>query len=134
MRAGYYDNILYMTQDGTYGNGQTCSGGAATIVRNNTIYSPTGNVSECGMVSVARLAASQLLRYHFLAGAACFRTTPGAAVVHGMCRHWRSGRRRAAIRTPPRRRSPQTRLSSPSPSACSTSRKGQMLPLLLHVV
>jgi hypothetical protein len=46
---GYYDNILYMGQDGNYGSGQTCSGPAATVVYNNTVYSPTGAVKECGM-------------------------------------------------------------------------------------
>lgn len=45
---GYFDNFLYLSQDGNYGSGQTCSGGAKTIVGNNTIWSPTGAVTECG--------------------------------------------------------------------------------------
>ena len=28
---------------------QTCSGGAKTVVHGNTIWSPTGNITECGM-------------------------------------------------------------------------------------
>ena len=45
---GYYDNFLWMSSDAEYGSGQMCSGGAKTIVRNNTIWTPTGKVTECG--------------------------------------------------------------------------------------
>lgn len=45
---GYFDNFLYISQDGDYGHGQACSGGAKTLVRNNTIWSPTGAITECG--------------------------------------------------------------------------------------
>ena len=48
----YHSNVLYMMQDGAYGTGQQCAGDAthgATIVYNNTIYSPTGAITECGM-------------------------------------------------------------------------------------
>ena len=45
---GYYGNYLYLLRDGDYGRGQTCSGGAKTIVHHNTIWSPTGNITECG--------------------------------------------------------------------------------------
>lgn len=38
---GYYDNYLYMPGDGNYGSG-------SPIVRGNTIWSPTGNVTEGG--------------------------------------------------------------------------------------
>lgn len=63
-------NLLYMPEDGTcvyfcavflfacmrfehnsyldafsYGDGETCNGAGATVVYNNTIYSPTGNIS-----------------------------------------------------------------------------------------
>ena len=44
----YYNNILYQAGDGNYGNGQTCSGAGLTYVANNTIYSPTGAIKECG--------------------------------------------------------------------------------------
>jgi hypothetical protein len=51
-RAGHGDaytgNYLWLTQDGSYGSGQTCSGAGMTIVGGNTIWSPTGAVSECG--------------------------------------------------------------------------------------
>jgi hypothetical protein len=46
---GYYSNMLYMMKDGNYGSGQTCSGAGMTAVFNNTVWSPTGTVSECGM-------------------------------------------------------------------------------------
>ena len=38
-----------MTGDGNYGNGKTCTGPAATIVGNNPIWSPKGQITECGM-------------------------------------------------------------------------------------
>jgi hypothetical protein len=38
---GYYDNFLYMSADGDYGRG-------APVVRGNTIWSPTGNITEGG--------------------------------------------------------------------------------------
>ncbi len=50
---GYYSNILYMGKDGSYGGGQTCSGPAATVVYNNTVWTPTGKVTECGMTLAA---------------------------------------------------------------------------------
>jgi len=46
---GYYNNYLWLTNDGNYGSGQTCSGAGQTIVGGNTIWSPTGNIQECGM-------------------------------------------------------------------------------------
>jgi hypothetical protein len=45
-------NLLYMTQDGVYGDGETCSGAGETVVFNNTIYSPTGNVMVRARVHV----------------------------------------------------------------------------------
>lgn len=45
---GYYDNYLYLSSDGNYGDGQQCTGGAKTIVGGNTIWSPTGKITECG--------------------------------------------------------------------------------------
>eukprot|EP01079_Euglenida_sp_SAG-EU17-18_P010637 gene10638-1933_t len=47
---GYYNNYLYMAKDGKYGGGQACKGSAGeTIVGGNTIWTPTGTVTECGM-------------------------------------------------------------------------------------
>jgi hypothetical protein len=54
---GYYDNVLYIAADGDYGNGQTCSGPGMTIVSNNTVYSPTGAINECGTSLAAWQAA-----------------------------------------------------------------------------
>jgi hypothetical protein len=45
---GYYSNYLWLAADGNYGGGQTCSGAGQTIVFNNTIWSPTGKITECG--------------------------------------------------------------------------------------
>jgi hypothetical protein len=45
---GYYDNYLWLAKDGNYGSGQTCTGGGKTIVHGNTVWSPTGNITECG--------------------------------------------------------------------------------------
>lgn len=44
----FYNNTVVMTKDGDYGNGK-CSGVGKTVVHDNKIYSPTGNVTECGM-------------------------------------------------------------------------------------
>ena len=41
-------NVLVSPRDGEYAL-PICSGRGKTIMANNTIYSPTGNVSECGM-------------------------------------------------------------------------------------
>jgi hypothetical protein len=55
--AGYGDsftgNFLYQTTAGDYGKGQVCEGKApagvaVTLVGNNTIWNPTGEVTECG--------------------------------------------------------------------------------------
>ena len=76
--SAYYNNTLYMLADGPYGNNQIvrrrgrkgggpsfitasqlcplmvlfhhlqCTGGAATIVHDNKISTPTGVVTECG--------------------------------------------------------------------------------------
>ena len=47
---GYYDNYLYLMQDGDYGRGQACKGQPGeTIVSGNTVWSPTGKVTECKM-------------------------------------------------------------------------------------
>ena len=45
---GYYDNILWLAKDGNYGGGQVCSGAGITHVFNNTVFSPTGRITECG--------------------------------------------------------------------------------------
>jgi hypothetical protein len=41
--------MLYQMKDGNYGSGQTCSGEGTTAVFNNTVWSPTGAITECGM-------------------------------------------------------------------------------------
>ena len=45
---GYYKNSLYLAKDGSYGGGQTCGDPAGTAVYGNTIWSPTGAITECG--------------------------------------------------------------------------------------
>ena len=44
---GYYRNTLYLAKDGNYGGGQNCNPGG-TAVYGNTIWSPTGAITECG--------------------------------------------------------------------------------------
>ena len=44
----YFHNSVVMTRDGNYGNPR-CSGPGKTVVHDNAIYTPTGNVTECGM-------------------------------------------------------------------------------------
>ena len=45
--------MLYLAKDGSYGNPAGCStygqGPNATIIFNNTVWSPTGAITECGM-------------------------------------------------------------------------------------
>ena len=45
---GYYKNSLYLAKDGAYGGGQTCNDPNGTVVYGNTIWSPTGAITECG--------------------------------------------------------------------------------------
>jgi hypothetical protein len=47
----FYANHVVMDHDGDYGGGQQCTtsaGADATIVHDNSIYTPTGRVTECG--------------------------------------------------------------------------------------
>merc|ERR1712194_882624 len=44
---GYYDNSLWLMNDGDFGRG-ACTTPGKTVVHDNTIWSPTGNVTECG--------------------------------------------------------------------------------------
>ena len=44
----YYNNVLYQAKDGNYGSGQACTAPGKTLVWNNTVYSPTGAITECG--------------------------------------------------------------------------------------
>lgn len=44
----FHNNTVVMNKDGNYGNGK-CSGDGMTVVHDNRIYTPTGNVTECGM-------------------------------------------------------------------------------------
>lgn len=49
----FYNNSVVITIDGgDYGQGQTCHGSSTegkTFLANNSIYTPSGSVSECGM-------------------------------------------------------------------------------------
>ena len=58
-------NLLYMTQDGVYGDGETCSGAGETVVFNNTIYSPTGNVMVRARVHVMAIVDCHSSRLFF---------------------------------------------------------------------
>ena len=42
----FYNNTVVTNKDGNYGNGK-CSGNGMTVVYDNKIYSPTGNITEC---------------------------------------------------------------------------------------
>jgi hypothetical protein len=44
---GYYNNYLYLAKDGNYGGG-ACTAPGKTVVGGNTIWSPNGNITECG--------------------------------------------------------------------------------------
>jgi hypothetical protein len=44
----FYNNKVIMQQDGAYTNG-ACSGDAMPLVYNNSVFSPTGAITECGM-------------------------------------------------------------------------------------
>jgi hypothetical protein len=46
----FVNNTVVLLQDGDYGHGQDCGtdAGTRTVVSNNRIYSPKGNVEECG--------------------------------------------------------------------------------------
>ena len=45
----FYNNYVVMNGDGDYGHGTTCSGPGMTVVYGNRIFTPKGNVTECGM-------------------------------------------------------------------------------------
>ena len=48
----FYSNHVIQRGDGSYGGGQACktdSSVDATVVHDNTIYTPTADVTECGM-------------------------------------------------------------------------------------
>ena len=48
----FYNNHVIQDNDGDYGNGQACktsAGEDATVVHDNSVYTPTGAVTECGM-------------------------------------------------------------------------------------
>lgn len=48
----FYSNHVIQNGDGNYGNGQACKTDGsedATVVHDNTIYTPSGKVTECGM-------------------------------------------------------------------------------------
>ena len=56
---GYYGNYLWIGKDGNYGGGQACkgAGNSITIVGGNTVWTPTGAVTECGTTLVNWQAA-----------------------------------------------------------------------------
>jgi len=45
----FYNNTVVLPNDGTYAL-PICSGTGKTVMSGNTLYTPTGNVSECGML------------------------------------------------------------------------------------
>ena len=49
----FFENTVVMTKDGDYGPAQVCGDipgfAAKTVVHDNHIYTPNGNVTECGM-------------------------------------------------------------------------------------
>lgn len=52
----FFSNHVVMDHDGNYGNGQECatsSNADATVVHDNSIFTPTGKVTECGMALAA---------------------------------------------------------------------------------
>jgi hypothetical protein len=44
----FRNNVAVMLNDGAYAK-PICTGQGASVSGNNTIYSPTGNITECGM-------------------------------------------------------------------------------------
>jgi hypothetical protein len=57
----FYNNHVIQNGDGNYGSGQQCTTTAdvdATVVHDNSIYTPTASVSECGMSLAAWQAAA----------------------------------------------------------------------------
>ena len=45
----FFNNTLVLLSDGAYGRGQQCQGPGQTVVHDNTVYTPTGNVTECSL-------------------------------------------------------------------------------------
>jgi hypothetical protein len=43
----FYDNQVILNADGDYTK-PVCSGVGTTVIYNNTVYSPTGAITECG--------------------------------------------------------------------------------------
>ena len=57
----FYSNHVIQRGDGDYGSGQQCTTTStvdATVVHDNTIYTPTAHVTECGMTLAAWQAAN----------------------------------------------------------------------------
>jgi hypothetical protein len=52
----FYANYVVLNQDGNYVL-PVCSGTGKSVIGNNTVYTPTGNVSECGQALTAWQAA-----------------------------------------------------------------------------
>lgn len=52
----FFSNHVVITHDGDYGGGQACtttSSVDATVLHDNTVYTPTGAVTECGKTLAA---------------------------------------------------------------------------------
>jgi hypothetical protein len=48
-RDSFYNNTVYQVKEQAYGYANAiCTGPSATVLANNTIYTPSGNVTECG--------------------------------------------------------------------------------------
>jgi len=45
----FYGNTLVLSDDGSVGHNQACGSDIQPITHDNTMYSPTGNITECGM-------------------------------------------------------------------------------------
>ena len=45
----FYSNHVIQLKDGDYGTGGACTEPGKTVLHDNHIYTPTGNVTECGM-------------------------------------------------------------------------------------
>lgn len=52
----FYSNKVILSNDGDYAK-PVCSGVGSTTMYNNSVYSPTGTITECGTTLVAWQAA-----------------------------------------------------------------------------
>lgn len=48
-RDSFVNNTVFQSKEQAYGYANAiCSGGSATVLADNTIYTPSGNITECG--------------------------------------------------------------------------------------